>query len=246
MRQDTLQIWINGEKIAEDGEGERKIYQGNTILGNFGRVATTPRYFKGFIYSLKAYDGPITQEKMKNNSIENMQRYTKDTLETEQYNDYVNMNHILIPSEDDFTLEIVTEMKKYPSELCFIMGQSDSKASVSNRFGLRYSKGDELLAIHGGTTGFAINYKPKLNEKITITLRRTSSSLEVFINGISVGNYDMTGIKPYQANTILGRWGLYDNRYANIIIYSVRKYDTAITDEQINQNYNVDKLRFEM
>lgn len=54
------------------------------------------------------------------------------------------------------------------------------------------------------------------------------------------------GVKIYQANTILGRWGLTSDFYFNGTIYSIRKYDRALTSTELLQNYNVDKLRFNM
>ena len=95
-----------------------------------------------------------------------------------------------------------------------------------------------------GETKYNSGYTLELNEKITLTLIRVNNTIQFWVNGEKVLEDDATNMSIYQTNTILGRWGAYDNRYFNGVIYSIRKYNKALTIDEIQQNYNVDKMRF--
>ena len=155
------------------------------------------------------------------------------------------MNSILMPESEDFTIDITLSFNGY-SDQYFILAQNGS-SSVNNRTGIRYYN-NQLDFVNIGSSANEVfsGYNPKLMEKVTITIRRNGSNLGIWVNGIRKDEKEMQGLKIYQNNTVLGKWGFSSWYPFNGIIYSVRAYDRALTETEINENYNVDKLRFNM
>ena len=160
-------------------------------------------------------------------------------------NDWVNMNSILMSEQENFTLEVVMSLNSYTNSQYYILGQNGS-SDATNRFGLNYY--NSQINIWGSmiTSGISSGYNPKLTEKVNVTIIRNGNNIELWINGEKKSEQSKEGLKIYQENTILGKWGMSKYYYFDGIIYSVRKYNRVLTNEEMQQNYNIDKLKFDI
>ena len=157
--------------------------------------------------------------------------------------DIVNMNTILMPETANFSIEIVCSLNKNSTGQYYILGQNSSSAPAY-RVGMLYDPTNGL-GVFSSMYNQYTSYKPKVDEKVAITYRRNGTNLDMWINGNKLMENSIENFKIYQTNTILGRWGT-KSYYLNGVIYSVRNYNKALSDTEIQQNYNVDKLRFDM
>lgn len=162
--------------------------------------------------------------------------------------DYVDMNAILMPESDNFTLEFVVSIN-HKTTSGVIVGQNNSSATAKNRLALRYngSKSQLYLFDNNGSTSTYTNseYTPKIKEKVNVTIMK-NNNIQIWVNAAKTGEQSKTGVNIYQLDTVLGRWGWYDDGYFEGTIYSVRKYNRALTAQEMQTNYNVDKMRFDM
>ena len=156
--------------------------------------------------------------------------------------DFVNMNTILMPETDNFSIDIVCSINKSLTDQYYILGQTTS-TGPAYRAGILYD-GANGLGIFSSMYNQQTGYKPKLDEKVTITYRRNGTNLDMWINGNKLMEKSVENFKVYQTNTILGSWAT--AYHLKGVINSVRTYNKALSDSEIQQNYNVDKLRFDM
>ena len=159
-------------------------------------------------------------------------------------NNWVNMNSILMPKEDNFTLDITFSLNKYTNGTYMVLGQIDT-SNLTNRTGLSYDNSIISLQNIGNTsTNVNYNYNLKFTEKINITIVRNGNTFELWANGNKINEQTSSGAKISQINTILGKWG--SNHYFNGVIYSLRVYNRNLSNEEVIQNYIIDKIRFAM
>lgn len=171
--------------------------------------------------------------------------WTPNGLLFDGSNDWVNMNSILMPETEDFTIDIVVSVYKYDSNSAYILAQCNSSANAGGRTGIRIDS-NEVQLFGASCTGFEFikMYETQLTEKINITVTRKADKIELWVNGQKKAEYIKEGGIISQYNTVLGRWGMYNGYYFNGVIYSVKSYNKTLSTEEIQQNYNVNKLRF--
>lgn len=147
-------------------------------------------------------------------------------------NDWVNLNSILMPEQSDFTVSVVVSIENYPESEMYILGQATSDSSINSpRTGIKIS--NHLLALfHPSDTSMYTDFTPNLKEKFSLTFRR-NEMFSLWVNGEKKLERDSLPI--LQSNTVLGKWGLAWNYYFHGIIYSVKAYDKALTDEEVKQ-----------
>ena len=161
-------------------------------------------------------------------------------------NDWVNMNSILMPETNNFTIDIIATISQYGgSSGNYILAQNNSSGNSSARTGIGMYNTEFGIFGASCTDGSPIKiFIPKLAEKINIMIRKNEDRIEVWINEKKEKEYIKQGATISQVNTVLGRWGLYNGYYFNGIIHSVKSYDRALNSNEITQNYNANKLRF--
>ena len=193
------------------------------------------------------YNTTIWKDLTGNNEIGatiNGATWTSNGLLFDGSNDWVNMNSILMPETEDFTIDVVASVNKYSNGV-YMLAQCNSSANAGGRTGIRIDS-NEVQLFGASCTGFEFikMYETQLTEKINITVTRKSDKIELWVNGQKKAEYIKEGGIISQYNTVLGRWGMYNNYYFNGIIYSVKSYNKTLSTEEIQQNYNVNKLRF--
>ena len=159
-------------------------------------------------------------------------------------NNWVNMNSILMPEQDNFTVDITFSLNAYTSGEYFVLSQIDM-SNLTNRTGLCYGDSKLLLQnIGASSTDLCYDYNPKITEKVNMTIVRNGDTLELWANGEKVDEQSTPGLKISQINTTLGKWGT--NYYFNGIIYSIKVYNTNLIETQIKRNYNENNNRFKI
>lgn len=149
----------------------------------------------------------------------------------------------------NFTVEVIYSSMNYQGMggvLCSGFGSINSQ--------LRLELGNRIIGYNTGNTSAAdgLNFLATNGEICSfVTKMGTNNSIGYYyLNGESKGQF-ISGISPTESTVekeiFLGKssWGYQSlNRYANCKIYAVRIYNRQLTDEEIQQNYEVDKQRF--
>ena len=172
--------------------------------------------------------------------------WTKDGLYFDGSNDWVNMNSILMPEENDFTIDIVMYQSVYHDN-AFVLAQNSSGTS-EGRTGLNISSGGISVDTYYFNNDYIqvdSKYKPKLTEKVNVSIVRNGNKFEIWINGEKKKEEILEKeTKIYQNDTALGKWGLNNYGYFNGVIYSIKAYDKALNNQEIMKNYKVNNNRF--
>ena len=162
-------------------------------------------------------------------------------------NDWVDLNSILMPEEDNFTIDLVFSLNSRnvtADAHYFILAQNQYSYSTY-RTGIKYDTDSAVEVFNGGSESeITSGYNPQLTERVNVTLVRNGDNLEIWINGIKKGEQTIVDLKIDQINTVLGRWGNTSTMYFNGIIYSVKAYNKGLNEEEIQKNYQENIQRY--
>tara|TARA_R110001632_G_C11283612_1_gene412133 strand:- start:7 stop:1191 length:1185 start_codon:yes stop_codon:yes gene_type:complete len=167
-------------------------------------------------------------------------------------NDYfVTDNSFLITG--DQTWEVVAIANGGPNSPAGLLTNHQYTSPQSN-FGINYVSGNRLGASIGYTNGTReyssknTNYVIQVGVPFHAALKYDSSNntIEWFINGISDSTYSLSATPNFISQPICsGRWTpVYTSYYFNGEVYVGKVYGTALTPEEIKQNFNTYKNRF--
>ena len=167
-------------------------------------------------------------------------------------NDYfVTDNSFLITG--DQTWEVVAIANGGPNSPAGLLTNHQYTSPQSN-FGINYVSGNRLGASIGYTNGTReyssknTNYVIQVGVPFHAVLKYDSSNntIEWFINGISDSTYSLSATPNFISQPICsGRWTpVYNDYYFNGEVYVGKVYGTALTPEEIKQNFNTYKNRF--
>lgn len=80
------------------------------------------------------------------------------------------------------------------------------------------------------------------------TVTKGNNIINIFNNGQHFSNYtDSSFVNRYDMNNTsftIGKWHHYDGYYSTQNVYAMRVYNRALTEDEIRQNYEIDKVRF--
>ena len=149
-----------------------------------------------------------------------------------------------------FTLEITIELLSEVVGNPHIIGNWESGG-----YGIGMSEGNSLWCnvFPVGATNYSMLEVTGYNEVNTIkhiVSRYDGSKLSLWINGVQVSFMDVTGeIKSPLISTVLAlggnpRVGQLHAYPANVKFYSAKMYDRALSEEEIVNNYEIEKMRF--
>ena len=167
-------------------------------------------------------------------------------------NDYfVTDNSFLITG--DQTWEVVAIANGGPNSPAGLLTNHQYTSPQSN-FGINYVSGNRLGASIGYTNGTReyssknTNYVIQVGVPFHAALKYDSSNntIEWFINGISDSTYSLSATPNFISQPICsGRWTpVYTGYYFNGEVYVGKVYGMALTPEEIKQNFNTYKNRF--
>ena len=87
-----------------------------------------------------------------------------------------------------------------------------------------------------------------LNKKTNITvIFNGQDKIEVYFNGQKIEETSCTNVlEPYPENFIIGQSLPSPERYFKGTMYNFMVYKKALTEDEIKQNYKVDKARYNL
>jgi len=167
-------------------------------------------------------------------------------------------NDYMVTEEDflikgDQTWEIVAKANGGPDSPAGLLTNHQYTSPQSN-FGINYVSGNRLGASIGYTNGSReyasknTNYVIQVGVPFHAVLKYDSSNntIEWFINGILDSTYSLSATPNFISQPICsGRWTpAYNDYYFNGEVYVGKVYGMALTPEEIKQNFNTYKNRF--
>lgn len=177
-------------------------------------------------------------------------------------NDYIeSVNNLGLEGDKDYTLEFVYKSYGYEGNQgvsgngLFWFGTTEAVTGKSLSCFLRNNTNENTRI---SWMNYGINSQAKTNDskKHTMSFRKKvglfNSNNIIFLVDNNYNN-NIIDNETYTPNIIdspiqLGRgwqWGN-ENRTLNGVIYAVRIYNRVLTDEEIKNNYEIDKLRFNL
>ena len=169
-------------------------------------------------------------------------------------NDYVNLGDILDAGSGDYTFQVWTRLTSTNSENKMIMDKRDA----INRI-LLYSTsttGFISAAIGDGSQIFSagdnINHRDGVWRNHAFTVNRSDNLLKLYRDGINISNTDITGLgtQNNSVDLVLGAGynssspSLNSSYYWHGNISSNQIYNRALTQQEIQQNFNATRGRF--
>lgn len=162
-------------------------------------------------------------------------------------------DRILVGNNDSITnlnLEVTVEMsiifKKSPDFWRWIIGNvSDSAGNTGYALAFSPTSTQRLTFIAGGTV-INTGYLPVENEKMHLVGRiDKSKNISLFMNGVNIKS--MLALKNLVNSSLpltIGKASYYQSPHAEINILSTKIYNRALTDQEIQYNYNLEKERW--
>lgn len=174
------------------------------------------------------------------------------------YNDGLNLDGIddtlSIGAKDsiiNLNLEVTVEMslmfKETPDLWRYLFGNmSDYFGNVG--YALAYApqyNGESLTFIAGGT-GVDAGYKPKENDKIHIVGKiDKDKNISIYLNGVKKNSLKATkNMNNSSLSVIIGKASYYPSPLLKSNIFSTKLYNRALSDQEIQHNYNLEKERW--
>ena len=155
-------------------------------------------------------------------------------------------NSSIISLNSEVTIEMSLIFKEEPSFWRWLIGNT-SDAAASKGYALAFSPTtSERLAFIAGGTVVGSGYKPQENEKIHIVGKiDKNNNASLFLNGLNVKT--RTSIKILYNSTLpvnIGKASYYQSPFIKSNILSTKIYNRALSDEEIQHNYNLEKERW--
>ena len=107
------------------------------------------------------------------------------------------------------------------------------------------------IYINGEYRELISNIEVEANKKCNVTMTTDGTESNLYVNGVLVSNISIGGgVIGYPLNNTVLALGTNPNgssseaQFFNGIIYSARMYNRALTEQEVKNNYEVDRLRF--
>jgi hypothetical protein len=240
-------------------------------VNNYGNVANAYRtngvaYFTAPQYELGSVVTPhVDGDRPSTESLIDLKRTTDIDMSNLSFDStgqpvFDGTNDYLVTDEDflikgNQTWEIVAMANGGPDSPAGILTNHHFQSPQSN-FGINYVSGSRLGASIGYTNGSReyasknTSYVIQENVPFHAVLKYDSSNntIEWFINGVSDSTYSLSSTPNFIPQPICsGRWTpIYNDYYFNGAVYVGKVYGRALTSDEIKQNYNSYKNRFNL
>lgn len=187
---------------------------------------------------------------LKNNAKEKERQYAYGL--TKEYSDFGNTEWVEILARDidnffmseNATIEICFRVSSINSGTGDNLGRVFEIADTGNKVFLSISLDDNLSKINFKINTWsnpAFSYRTEINKLYTITLKQTTSTTAIYINGeffTSINKYIATGKAFYKIR--LKASIDTSNRLMQGRVYSLRLYNRALSEAEILYNYKID------
>lgn len=242
----------NIQEIYDDRE-EQEEYIKNGLILHLDGINNTGNGHSNTTTTWKDLSGRGNDATLYNMNNSATSGWQEDGLSFDGIDDYATAD---ITSTPDVTIEVVTKINQpVTTEYCGIAGwqhwTSDIPRIGIHRVGDSFKFMSTNTAESAGITGtYNINNYNKI-QYATLVSSATNKRFVNFLNGIKVGDFSNINVATLETQHLFGI-GDYANsaheyegvRSLNGIIYSVRVYNRALTDEEIAHNYRIDKTKY--
>lgn len=155
-------------------------------------------------------------------------------------------NPSIVSLNSEVTVEMVLQFKNVPTSWEWFMGNVSDSAS-SEGYAIAYSpSGPKGLSFMAGGTVCTNGYVPVENEKVHIVGKiDKEKNMNLFMNGEMVKrriSYKDMANSSFPVN--IGRASYYHSPHSKANILSTKIYNRALTDEEVQQNYQLEKERW--
>lgn len=231
---------------------------GSVISFEFEEYITDPTlsYITGATLNLEGINPPVDSkwQDLENNKDLTLTSVTHDSghsYYTFGSNSVGNLGETIINRTGDFTLEalIKTPATFSTTEDQAILSQVNQSSNDNGRFKLnfRVTNNNAVLQIFvnqtsNNTPGNFIFASVAADTNYLIQVVRKDGNLKLYVNGILVSTetFDVTNYIS-QTNLKLGQWNTSSKQQYTGKIYAVRYYPTALDDDDMLNNYQVDQ-----
>ena len=159
---------------------------------------------------------------------------------------YVSVPFVLPPT-GDFTIEEVIRMDGVGSTYAPVICNT-TRASGNGAVGFSRRASDGRLCLLLGTgTALVSSYTLTLGEIVNCSLVRQNGVFRIYVNGVLKGSVSNAGQLANQELRIFGGTPSAGDSSHNVVgnVYSLRIHHAAYTAEQLKNNYQVDKQRYQ-
>ena len=175
--------------------------------------------------------------------------WLNDGLYFDGVDDYVPIAELNYP---EFTVEATFKVSK-------LVGNSDEPKVICNHntggFDIDINNDciNSFPYINGEYRNMKYDRKITVNKKYNVTMTTNGSESKLYVNGVLVSNISVeNGSIGYPSNNSLVMLGANPNgssldpapSFFNGAIYSVRMYNRVLTEQEVKNNHEVDRLRF--
>ncbi|MBO4292940.1 MAG: hypothetical protein J5881_00915 [Clostridia bacterium] len=165
-------------------------------------------------------------------------------------NDYVTG---AFNSNGDITVEFIAKNKNTTNATMFMLNKWDTTQTSYQLWGGSHVRTPRLLVprtstetyveLSGGQLGYS-----GTNNITSYIISKNQNSINTYNNGKVLGQYNnLSFIQRFNFNNTnftIGRWHTSNAYYSNQNVYAMRIYNRALTEDEIRQNYEIDKVRF--
>ena len=158
----------------------------------------------------------------------------------------VGDNSSIISLNSEITIEMSLIFKEEPSFWRWLIG-NNSDATASKGYALAFSPtSSQKLTFIAGGTALKTGYVPTENEKMHLVGKiDNSNNISLTMNGVVIKS--MKAIKSMANSTLpvnIGKASYYPSPHLKSNILSTKIYNRALSEQEIQHNYNLEKERW--
>lgn len=228
-------------------------YTYNPYLECSTNYKTYDNYATGAILHLDGYDAPVTGFWNSRTGSNNAQMFNMDGTAASGYNqnkkayvfdginDYMTIeNSISLLNRNEVTFEFCAKKNtNIPGTTNWVLFENETYPTSGEMIRIDNS-GQSLFYRISNVTYAAVSTPNIINNKVYyIAITRTGTNYKMYLDGTLVKQGDIGQIPAAPVKNI----NIQSQRHYGEH-YSVRVYNRALTDIEIQQNYNIDKQRF--
>ncbi len=232
------------------------IYQGNELLyPNPVKDGLVLWYdFKGIKNNDVSKNSARDLSDNGNNGTPSNFAYTSDSgynngLKFDGVDDFIEVKSpsLLNNIKDEITISITLEFSDNTGSWRWLLS-NNSDASATGGYGIAFNpSSSSTLSFRWGNQVLYSKYLPKKGDNVCLHFSGSvlQKTLNIYNNGSKIDTTTLTGTpKDTKNNLLIGKSAYNNSETLNAFIKSVKVYNRCLTDQEIQQNYKLEKERW--